>query len=787
MEEAQRMGEGERKFIKIIQGVLCTLVVGVFLFFVLGQKYLPSDHNAEAGDCKSLEASWERVLMNKQRVPQEIPGVLEDSIGRWVTLETVLPEDQKDTWMSMRSLQQEIEVYVGEELRTKYSTVEVQPFGETSTIGYVFWPIEDEDAGEVLRIRLFTKAKHQNAVSEILVGDKSDIWSEIIRVYGPGTFVAAFMLLASALVVLYGIILRVTHKKDVELTYMGAGTMLAAAWILSESRLRQFLLPNSTVAMYMGFFMIMLLPYPFLTYLNKVQNERYHKIYDVIQVTSLINFIICTTLQVFNIQDFYETMTLSHIIIILLILAMAYGMIRDTITGAVKDYKEAALGFIGLMLSGVLEVIMSYFSDVAYNGIPLCLGLVALLAAGAVKSAKDLLRGEREQRVAAAANESKAKFLANMSHEIRTPINTIVGMDEMILRESKDETIREYAYNIKKAGKMLLGLINDVLDFTKLESGKLEIVEKEYLTAELVHDVVVGMQERIKQKGLSFELEIDENIPTELKGDEIRIKQVLNNLLSNAVKYTEQGSVKLVARGGGGAKAFSLIFEVRDTGMGIREEDMGKLFDTFQRLELSKNRGIEGAGLGLSITKQLIANMEGHIDVQSTYGEGSCFTVSIPQTVIDNTPTGDFAKRYHEQIESTESAPESYFCMPEAKILVVDDNRMNLMVIRELLKRSQVQAEFASSGTECLEMTQKEHFDLIFMDHMMPEPDGVQTLHLMREQLGNLNRETPVVVLTANVFMGAKEHYQKEGFEDYLTKPVETEKMEAMMTRFLKK
>ncbi len=412
------------------------------------------------------------------------------------------------------------------------------------------------------------------------------------------------------------------------------------------------------------------------------------------------------------------------------------------------------------------------------------IGQIATAIDSLYDSIQDMLEIEKEKQMAIAASQSKAQFLASMSHEIRTPINTVIGMCEMILRENEDEIIEEYAHNIKSASHMLLGIINDVLDFSKIEAGKLQLVENDYRVGTMLNDVVIGITTRLKEKKLELKLQIDENIPSVLKGDEIRIKQILNNLLSNAAKYTERGMVTFSAKGVRNDAGFCLELAVKDTGIGIRQEDIGKLFDSFHRLELEKTRYIQGTGLGLNITKQLVDNMNGTIRVESEYGRGSCFTVVIPQQVVDETAMGKFedACKYR---NNGEKKNEVFLHASNAKLLVVDDNKMNLMVVKGLLKRTEIQLDFAMGGEECFRMTKDKKYDLILMDHMMPQPDGVQTLHMIREDGTNPNRETPIIVLTANVIAGIEEEYLKEGFAGYLSKPVSGDKLEEKIAKYV--
>lgn len=384
---------------------------------------------------------------------------------------------------------------------------------------------------------------------------------------------------------------------------------------------------------------------------------------------------------------------------------------------------------------------------------------------------------------ALAANEAKGRFLARMSHEIRTPINAVLGMDEMILRESKEQNIKEYAMDIHTAGQTLLSLINDILDFSKIDSGKMELVLSEYDISSLIYDLTNMISQRAKEKNIRFEVEVDHEIPSRLYGDDVRIRQILTNILTNAVKYTHEGTIWLRVKGQKINEMAVLRFEVEDTGIGIKEEDLPKLSAEFERIEEEKNRNIEGTGLGMSITIQLLELLNSRLQVESVYGKGSKFYFKLEQKILDDTPIGDFESRVH-QISESYSYNAKLFA-PDAKILVVDDNAVNRKVLRNLLKETQVQITDAEGGIECLELVKKNHYDLIFLDHMMPEMDGVETLHHIKELSNCPCQDTPIIVLTANAVSGAKEKYLSEGFDDFLSKPIVPEKLENMMKKML--
>lgn len=390
-----------------------------------------------------------------------------------------------------------------------------------------------------------------------------------------------------------------------------------------------------------------------------------------------------------------------------------------------------------------------------------------------------------ETRRADAANNAKSTFLANISHEIRTPINAVLGMDEMILRESVDEQIREYASAIKSSAKSLLRIINDVLDITKIETGKMEIIPTEYDFGILIGNVVNMIAPAAKEKGLHLEISIDEELPAKLKGDDIRIRQILLNLLSNAVKYTETGTIWLNIHLAEKDKKAQILFEVMDTGIGIKEEDIGKLYVAFERIEENRNRHIEGSGLGIVITAQLLRMMDSALNVRSVYGEGTTFFFVLSQEIIEDIPVGDFRKCMAENME--ELPYRGDFEAPEAQILVVDDTVVNRRVFSSLLKETKMQITEAGSGEECLALVKERHFDLIFMDHWMPEMDGIETFVHM-QKLGDYPcKDTPVIVLTANAVRGAKEQYMEQGFHDFMTKPLEPKKLESMLKKWLPK
>lgn len=427
-----------------------------------------------------------------------------------------------------------------------------------------------------------------------------------------------------------------------------------------------------------------------------------------------------------------------------------------------------------------------YTLDIVKNNLiimaVLMLIVIVIVSFSIVKNQEVLVKASEE---ANKASEAKGQFLANMSHEIRTPINGILGMDEMLLKICTDEKQIEYAKNIQSAGKTLLSLINDILDVSKIESGKMDIINVDYDLFSVFNDCYNINAFRVRDKGLNFNMEINPQIPAMLHGDEVRVRQVINNLLSNAAKYTSKGEVSLIAdykylEG----NTIILKIQVKDTGIGIKPEDISRLFDSFTRVDEEKNRNIEGTGLGLNLCHNLVKLMGGELSVESKYGVGSTFTVTIPQSVISRAPIGDFGKKYKEYARNNETKKVGINA-PDAKILIVDDVEMNLMVACGLLDNTGINIDTATSGEKCLEMMMSNDYDIVFLDHMMPNMDGVETFNKWLSIKEERNKNTPVIMLTANAVSGAKEEYINAGFTDYLTKPIVEAELKQMLVKYL--
>lgn len=416
------------------------------------------------------------------------------------------------------------------------------------------------------------------------------------------------------------------------------------------------------------------------------------------------------------------------------------------------------------------------------------LGIIIRIQTKVYMQAFDMIQMQNRQlqeseAKAEQANKAKSDFLSNMSHEIRSPLNAIIGMNELILKDSRDARVSNYAMMAQNSSQTLLNLLNEVLDFSKIEAGKIELIKDEYDLKSLLNDCYQLTIHQAEAKGLSFDIEVDSKLPTRLYGDANRIKQIYINLLSNAVKYTQEGFIVMKVSAKNAQKGFiRLVVEVEDSGIGMTQENIDNLFVKFERFDMSRNRDIQGTGLGMSISQELADLMNGSIEVDSIYGMGSTFTVTIPQIVVDETPIGsiDFQKS-NQIVENITKDRTKQLHLKNVRILVVDDMDVNLMVMDNMLKDTGAMVDTALSGAECLSKCRETDYDLIFMDQMMPIMDGTQTMAKLRAKDKRYGQEIPVVMLTANALSEMKDKALREGFTDYVTKPIAGDTLERIL------
>ena len=530
--------------------------------------------------------------------------------------------------------------------------------------------------------------------------------------------------------------------------------------------------------------------------------DSYEKMFEQLK-SGEYDFAICPIqvgnvfLEKLNMTDFKPSYAVGHIYGAVALLA-GHDELREKINAVIYDMQKEGIidalehkwishRYQSMTLSGMIEthpgVIAAVFIvSLFIVFLAVCVMLLNMNMKDKDAYSKALLKAKKK---AEESSRAKSIFLSNMSHEIRTPINAVLGMNEMIIQKSRDVEITLYASNIERAGKNLLSMINDILDISSIDSGNIKLVSAPYKLSSLINDAANMIIFRAQEKALKFRIEADETLPDSLEGDEVRIRQVLTNVLSNAVKFTSKGSISFSVKGEKiSDDTISLTFIISDTGAGIKPEDIGRLFVEFERLNLSRDRTIEGTGLGLAISKNLLDMMGGEISAVSDYGKGSTFTIRLQQKVISWEQIGNIREKF-ERVMNEEESRNEYLTAPEAVILAVDDTAMNLTVIAGLMARTKIHIDTALSGAEALKMTQKTHYDLIFMDQMMPEMDGTQTFHAIREQSYGFNIATPVICLTADAVSGAREKYLSEGFNDYLAKPVTLSDIERVLKKYI--
>ncbi|MBO4903465.1 MAG: response regulator [Lachnospiraceae bacterium] len=766
---------------KKIRFILSIILLIVFGYIIIGQIVLPENVPINGNVCDILPGDkWVALKEDGQRVPFQVPGKTDAEI----VLETTLPKQFNKDYAVLCFRGMDMDIYINDELRESYRTQDYRFLGDRSAECYVMASIYPEDAGATLKVRY---EYNSGMIYEVYIGTRIGILSYLFHLYGLELFVGLALLMLGLICFIAALAYKYIHNKYLEMEHLSLGVIIGACWVLSNSIFRQLYARNISVMSDTPFLMVMIMPLPFLVFIDSLQKGRYRKIEAAAGIIAVLNLIICVVLFVSGTVPLAKSFVCSAISAFFSILAMIISISLDIRRHYIREYIFVAIGFAVLALAAIIQILEYQFAhNGVFSGLFMALGLFGFMICSIIHTIKQLIGIRLEANELAHINKAKDDFLANMSHEIRTPLNGILGMDEMILRDAKESRVRDYALEIKSAGNTLLSIINDILDLSKIESGNFEIIPAEYGTASVLNDVFNITRIRAKKKGLKFDFHVSGDIPSVLEGDEIRIRQILLNIINNAIKYTNEGSVTVdvssvpVMMG----NYIDLIVKVSDTGIGIKEEDKDKLFKSFQRLDERKNHSIEGTGLGLHITNRLLQMMDGTISFESEYGKGSTFTISVQQKVVRAAPIGNFSDAVRNYLNNIE-ADEVGLYAPQARVLVVDDNDMNLDVMKGLLRDTKIKADYVLSGTECIEKVQTNRYDCILLDQMMPGMSGEETLaEMVRLEILN---NTPVIALTADAIIGAREEYITKGFTDYISKPVKYEILEAVLKEYIPK
>lgn len=771
-----------RKIQNALGIIFVTLFCIVIGYGIFGELFLQDERLADKGFCNAYTEGWSQVLPDGSMTKIAVPANLNDYGQGSVTIQNNLPDTiGEDEYIVFLGSKQDIDVYIDGQLRESFSTESTRLFGKNSPTYYLSVRLKGEDAGKDITITCFSRSKYVGSVNEILYANYRGFSNYILDKQAPAFAVAVIMAIISLLSLAISHGLAVVYKKKQILTSISAGVLVVALWMLSDSMFRQYMFPNVSVISDVTFMMVALLPFPFANFADQIQGKRYEKVYLAIKILSISEIVIAMVLYCFGVCELFESFIVMAGILGILLFTIVVTVIRDVITHHIREYLLIAIALFVAGLVMLVLIIMYLQSDETFNITLAAIGLFVLLAVTMVNTIKDIYTLSQEKQEALKKSYAKSQFLANMSHEIRTPINTVLGMNSMILRKNKDKEIAGYSQDIQSSCKILLSLINDILDFSKIESGKMELLDNDYDMVNILGDISATIKNLAKDKGLDFNLVVDEKLPRYLFGDDRRIRQVLINLLSNAVKYTQEGNVTFSIRLESLEDGYAQVhYSVKDTGIGVKPEDITKLTKEYVRVDEMENKDIEGTGLGISIVVNLLKMMNSELLIDSKYNEGSDFHFSIKQKVVSDEMVGKIQEKIDRLYIEDEEAES--ITIPDARLLVVDDNIMNRKVFVHLMSDMQCVIDEADSGFACLELVRRNKYDVIFMDYMMPEMDGVQTLHRMKELGDYINADTPVVILTANAISGAREAYLAEGFDDYLSKPIDINKLKKIIT-----
>ena len=685
-------------------------------------------------------------------------------------------------YVSFDSEKQDVYAYINDKLVYEYSTKDTRMFGNNSPGALMFIPVKKADEGRMLRVELIGNNNYSGVLDKISIGTQLGITLDLFEKEKLSLFLAGLLIMLGLIAFIIGVIVKLSYNKTLPLFYSGWAVMCAGLWALSESTTRQFIAPNFSLISYITYISLMMLPFVMSMYFDRLQECRYRIFYMISEVLTIFVGYLGIVLQFFNKTDLSGVLPFAFIGILLAIGIFIVTLISDFIQGYIKRLLPETVGIIGAMIAGVVQIIAYKNHPTSMNRVIILFGLLFMIVMSYIKSLSNVRIMERDMYAAVQAQEASTAFLTRMSHEMRTPINAILGMNKMILRESKEENILDYARDVNGAGNYLLSIVNEVLDLAKVNAGKIEIEEEDYELLDMVRECYALVRPRAKASRLAFEVDMSDVLPSVLRGDKERIIQVITNLLTNAVKYTPEGRITLSVNGKIFEGRLLLIVKVADTGIGVEEENIPYLFDSFRRVNEFQHKKIEGTGLGLTITKQLIDLMDGSISVESEVGKGTTFTVVIPQEIRSIEPCGVFSMGPNGD-RRVADRHEVFDIL--GKILVIDDVAINLRVFSMLLKNTDIAVDTAISGAEAIEKIKSTKYDMIFIDHLMPGMDGVELKGILDSLESNPNKDTPLIMQTANAVVGAKEEYERLGFDDYIEKPIKEEELRKLLRKYI--
>ncbi len=876
----------------VIKVNILVCVIFTFAVFVYGQFFVKNE-DLYANQCDVFDGTWTYTDKNGVEHEYKSGETFKIEYGEDVVLSHVLPDEIGDGNCFFLKTDRDMTAYIDDELRNSYD-IDDSFFGPNVKSIWLSITLRRTDAGKTLYIVHENYNKDTYTVSDVYFGNRLGFSVQLIHdnIY---VIILGFALMTFGLVItILCLVYRISIKTDFPLWYLSLGVFSGAIWLIFDNYTYPLLFRNYFVDGIVSYMIMFLMPFCFIAYTQALLGKKYRVYYVVLSVLIIAEFWILTFLDFTYLAPYNKTMVISIAIICASALFCLLSILYETFIKKNHKHMLIAIGFSVLFLMSVVEVVHQNIPIHHNNGVFIAIGMLFLLSIAVLHEIRSISILRAEMLEAQESNRAKSTFLANMSHEIRTPMNAVIGMAELALREDLPDEVADYITQIRQSGKNLLNIINDILDFSKIESGKIEIIDEDYDPLIELNDIANIMQTRIGERPVEFFAIADPSIPHVLSGDAMRIRQVIINLVSNAVKFTHEGYVQVnVSAERLSDDMIMLTYHILDSGIGIKEEDLEKLFVSFQQLDTRRNRSAEGTGLGLAISKSLVEAMGGSIGVVSKYGEGSDFYFSIPQKIIDPTcelivkdadhkhgfaindnpklrdafcrelntlgveatllssasmyePTGAedylFIDEYiygdpdiqkllddhpdltglvmiaydstfvpdrgnirvfrrpettlnmvmalNEKVSVTFTDQEEQFMIdyiaPEAKILVVDDNKINITIARGLINPIGAQLYSALSAKEAIKLIEDEEYDIILMDHMMPEMDGVEATKYIRENIDHA-KDTPIIAVTANVMEDARILFTEAGMNDFVAKPVEARKLITVVKKWLPK
>ena len=765
--------------IVLVAGALIyVFIIGLLIW---GENALKEERTYTSFNLESYNDGWYRIYSDGTKEAIEIPGQYQPDSSHEFVIEKEINVEEP-LFVSFDSAKQDINAYVNSELRYSYSTKDSRLFGDNSPGALMFIPVYPEDNGQDLRIVFIGDNNYSGVLCEMCIGTQLGITKNLFTKEKYSLVLTLMLLILGFIAFIIGLVVRATYGRTMPLFYAGWVVMCAGMWSLAESNVRQFIAPNFSLMSYMTYLSLMMLPFAMAFYFDRLQEGRYRIFYLIVSVLDVFCGYIAIMLQFFNNTDLINVLPYAFVAIVLTMLIFIISIVIDFIQGRLKNNWTELVGVAGALIAGFAQI-LSYNSrpTTVERGI-LLFGLLFFIVMSYFRALTDVRTMERDMYAAVKAQDASTAFLTRMSHEMRTPINAILGMNKMILRESREDNILDYARDVNSAGNYLLGIVNEVLDLAKVSAGKIEIVDEEYELMDMVRECYALVRPRAKASRLSFEVDMSDVLPEKLKGDEEHMIQLVTTLLTNAAKHPPEGRITLSVQGKISEGKLLLIITVRDTGIGVAEESIPYLFDSFKRVGEFAQSKIEGTGLGLTITKQLVDLMHGQIAVESELGKGTSFTVVIPQEICSVEPCGTFSMGPNGDRRVADR--HEVFDVIGA-ILVVDDVAINLRVFSMLLNNTDVTVDTAISGAEAIEKIKRTKYGIIFIDHLMPGMDGLHIKEIMDTIENNPNKDTPLIMQTANAVVGAKEEYEGLGFSDYIEKPIKEEELKKLLRKYM--